>query len=60
MPDEERAANREAIPFDEAPPVDPSVPQVGNSKARFVMPDEEQDPTEEETGESTPPHTPRA
>ena len=60
MPDEERAANREETPFDEDPPVDPSVPQVGNSKARFVMPDEEQDPTAEETGESAPPGKPGA
>ena len=44
MSEEERETPREEIPFDEDPPVDPSVPQVGNSRARFVLPAEEADP----------------
>ena len=39
--------------FDENPPVDPSEPQVGNSKARFFVPredpeDDDQDHEEEQ------------
>ena len=33
-------------PFDDDPPVDPSEPQVGNSKAKFFV------PRDEETGEA--------
>ena len=51
MVEEQRESpEREDIPFDENPPVDPTVPQVGNSRARFVTPtDEEQqgEPSEE-------------
>jgi hypothetical protein len=38
-------------PFDADPPVDPSEPQVGNSRARFFVPRE--DAGEDEDGEST-------
>jgi hypothetical protein len=39
----------ESAAFDENPPVDPSEPQVGNSKARFFVPgDELKDSSEEE------------
>ncbi len=39
----------EEAPFDANPPVDPSEPQVGNSKARFFMPrDEDEDSSKEE------------
>jgi hypothetical protein len=39
-------------PFDDDPPVDPGEPQVGNSKARFFLPqDEETGEAEEGQGE---------
>ena len=44
MSEEERETPREEIAFDEDPPVDPSVPQVGNSRARFVLPADEAGP----------------
>ena len=42
VPFAEEEAEREETPFDEDPPIDPSVPQVGNSKARFVAPAREE------------------
>ena len=40
-------------PFDQNPPVNPSEPQVGNSRARFFMPREEsEDPEASEDDES--------
>ena len=44
MSQEEREPRREDTPFDEDPPIDPSVPQVGNSRARFVLPADEEGP----------------
>jgi hypothetical protein len=42
----------DGTPFDEDPPVDPSEAQVGNSKARFFVPrDEETGEAEEGQGE---------
>jgi hypothetical protein len=34
-------------PFDQNPPVNPSEPQVGNSRARFFMPREESGDSED-------------
>ena len=34
-------------PFDQNPPVNPSEPQVGNSRARFFMPREESEDSED-------------
>ena len=53
---EETAGQKDAegsgAPFDDDPPVDPSEPQVGNSKAKFFVPrDEETDEAEEGQGE---------
>ena len=45
FPSEEQP-RRDEIPFDEDPPIDPSVPQVGNSKARFVTPEPEPEAAE--------------
>lgn len=49
---EERAEQNEegeAAPFDDNPPVDPSEPHVGNSRARFFVPrDEDEDGSKEE------------
>ena len=53
MSEQEREGQREDIPFDEDPPVDPSVPQVGNSRARFVVPADEAD-AEAEPGQVEP------
>ena len=39
MPEEHEQGEQQ--PFDDNPPVDPSEPQVGNSRARFFMPREE-------------------
>ncbi len=50
MSDDERDSQREDIPFDEDPPVDPSSRRVGNSRARFVLPDDEADPEADEDG----------
>lgn len=42
----------QGTPFDEDPPVDPGEAQVGNSKARFFVPrDEETEEAEEGQGE---------
>jgi hypothetical protein len=38
-------------PFDQNPPVNPSEPQVGNSRARFFMPREESEGHDEESEE---------
>ncbi len=43
---QEEEASGAVAPFDDDPPVDPSEPQVGNSKARFFI------PRDEETGEA--------
>ena len=40
----EERDERAEIPFDEDPPVDPSVPQVGNSRARFFVPSDDGEP----------------
>lgn len=48
---DERVDQEEAgeDPFDANPPVEPSEPQVGNSKARFFMPrDEDEESSKEE------------
>ena len=42
----EQQRQRDEIPFDEEPPIDPSVPQVGNSKARFVVADRDAEAAE--------------
>lgn len=51
---EERAEQHEEgeeAPFDDNPPVDPSEPRVGNSKARFFVPrDEDEDDSKEDVG----------
>ncbi len=47
---EEQEQGESAV-FDENPPVDPSKPQVGNSKARFFVPrDADEDGSEEGVG----------
>ncbi len=38
-------------PFDQNPPVNPSQPQVGNSRAQFFMPREEGESGDEEPDE---------
>jgi len=38
-------------PFDQNPPVNPSEPQVGNSRARFFMPREENEGAENQEEE---------
>jgi hypothetical protein len=38
-------------PFDQNPPVDPSQPQVGNSRAQFFMPQEENEGADEDAAE---------
>lgn len=43
----------EPAPFDEEPPVEPGKPQVGNSKAEFFMPTDNEDETEEEVSEES-------
>lgn len=48
---QEGEADRAGTPFDDNPPVEPSVPQVGNSKARFFVPREEEDGGEEGAGD---------
>ena len=48
---EREPPERDEIPFDENPPVDPSVPQVGNSRARFVTPTDEAEPPEDEASD---------
>ena len=53
---EETAPQEEAegagAPFDDDPPVDPTEPQVGNSKAKFFVPrDEETEEAQDERGE---------
>ena len=44
----EQEVQEEETSFDANPPVDPSQPQVGNSKARFFVPREEEDREHEE------------
>jgi hypothetical protein len=39
--EERQAEEREQTAFDANPPVDPTEPQVGNSRARFFMPRDE-------------------
>jgi hypothetical protein len=39
-------------PFDADPPVDPSEPQVGNSRARFFVPREDADEDDDESTEA--------
>ncbi|MBA3422113.1 MAG: hypothetical protein H0U12_09540 [Thermoleophilaceae bacterium] len=47
----EEQEQSESAAFDENPPVDPSEPQVGNSKARFFVPrDEDEDGSGREAG----------
>ncbi len=48
---EEHAEVEEETPFDANPPVDPSQPQVGNSKARFFLPREARPEEEARDGE---------
>jgi hypothetical protein len=48
---DEQEQREEPPPFDENPPVDPSEPRVGNSKAVFVQPDEEEASEKEQTGD---------
>ncbi len=48
----EKDAEGAGAPFDDDPPVDPGEPQVGNSKAKFFLPhDEETGEAEEGQGE---------
>jgi hypothetical protein len=49
MPEEHEQGEQQ--PFDDNPPVDPSEPQVGNSRARFFMPREEDAEREGPEGE---------
>ncbi len=50
--DQEEAGEDE--PFDANPPVEPSEPQVGNSKARFFMPrDEDEESSKEDLASET-------
>ena len=48
---EEPAELEEEAPFDADPPVDPSRPQVGNSKARFFLPRDDRPQDEPRDGE---------
>ena len=48
---EEHAAAEHEAPFDADPPVDPSRPQVGNSKARFFLPREDRSQDDARDGE---------
>lgn len=47
---QEGEGDRPGTPFDEDPPVDPKSEQVGNSKARFFVPSEEE-PEKDEDGD---------
>lgn len=49
MPDDPKT---EPAPFDEDPPVDPEKPQVGNSRAKFYMPEEPEGTGAGDTGEA--------
>lgn len=58
---EQSEEQRSDAPFDDNPPVEPGTPQVGNSKAKFFMPredeqeegdDEQEEGAEEQEGES--------
>jgi hypothetical protein len=48
---EQGEEERGKAPFDENPPVDPTESQVGNSRARFFMPSEDDEQDEDEAGE---------
>lgn len=53
---EQSEEQRSDAPFDDNPPVEPGKPQVGNSKAKFFIPrddeqDEGADDAEEDAGE---------
>jgi len=51
QPDSEDDAEGAPEPFDQNPPVNPSEPQVGNSRAQFFMPHEEGESGDEEPDE---------